>query len=468
MSMANNVQGARGVRAQPSRVRPMPIRRTVATRAVATPTGFPNIDPISTLTATITDDASTAEMTNCFVKEALDQLEYPNKMQKFLLTPMRETTVMLPVKMDNGEVEVFTGYRVQHNNSRGPFKGGIRFHSHVDIDDVRSLASLMTWKTACMDIPFGGGKGGICCNPKKMSTGELERMTRKFVQGIAPVIGEKEDIPAPDVNTGGREMAWFMDEYSKINGYAPGVVTGKPLLVHGSLGRDAATGRGLVFAIREALKAHNMGELANQTYVFQGFGNVAAWAAEIVSEMGAKVLAASNTSGAIYNEKGLDIKALRAHVAAGKPLVEFPGATPLGANEDVLHIKCDVLCPSALGGVITGANADKLQCKLIGEGANGPITPAGDKILRDRGIIVLPDIYANGGGVTVSYFEWVQNLQCFRWTEEEVNQRLDRTMTDAFAAIWSVHKAHKVPLRTAAFMLALQRVSTAAVQRGFF
>mmetsp|Transcript_11863 Transcript_11863/g.25473 ORF Transcript_11863/g.25473 Transcript_11863/m.25473 type:complete len:449 (-) Transcript_11863:687-2033(-) len=410
--------------------------------------------------------ASHAAATNTFIKEALNELDYPEKLQKLLLTPQREMSVELVMQMDNGEIEVFNAYRVQHNNSRGPYKGGLRYHPQVDIDDVRSLASLMTWKTAVMDIPFGGAKGGITVDPRKLSERELEKLTRKLVVAIKEIIGTYEDIPAPDMNTDAKVMAWFFDEYSKYKGFNPGVVTGKPVYLHGSLGREAATGRGTVFAIRELLKAMQLGKVQDQQYVIQGFGNVGAWAADILQEQGGKVVAVSDVSGAIHNDKGINIKALRQHIASGKALVEFKEATSFDKAE-ILNTPCDVLIPAAIGGVITEANAAKLQCKMVVEAANGPTTPDGDKILRDRGITVLPDIYTNGGGVTVSFFEWVQNLQNFKWEEEDVNRKLDRKMTDAFAAIWEIHKQKNIPLRTAAFVKALQRVTRAEVHRGF-
>ncbi|MEW5302066.1 MAG: hypothetical protein WDW36_004876 [Sanguina aurantia] len=410
--------------------------------------------------------SSHSENTNTFLREALNELEYPEKLQKLLLTPQREMTVELVVQLDNGELEVFNAYRVQHNNSRGPYKGGLRYHPHVDLDDVRSLASLMTWKTAVMDIPFGGAKGGITVDPKKLSERELEKLTRKLVLAIKDIIGVYEDIPAPDMNTDGKVMAWFFDEYSKYKGFSPGVVTGKPVYLHGSLGREAATGRGTVFAIRELLRAMKLGVIKDKTFVIQGFGNVGAWAAELLQELGGKVIAISDVSGAIYNEKGLDILALRKHSAAGKSLKEFTEATAID-KDSILGIKCDILIPAAVGGVITGANAHTLQCTAVVEAANGPTTPEGDAILRERGITVLPDILANGGGVTVSFFEWVQNLQNFKWEEDDVNRKLDRKMTDAFEAVWSIHQERKITLRTAAFVKALQRVTQAELHRGF-
>lgn len=409
---------------------------------------------------------SHAENTNTFILEALQHLEYPERLQKLLLTPEREVAVELAILRDNGEVATFNAYRVQHDNSRGPYKGGLRFHPAVDIDDVRSLASLMTWKTAVMDIPFGGAKGGVTVDPKTLSDRELEILTRKLVQALRPILGVYEDIPAPDMNTGAREMAWIFDEYTKFAGFSPGVVTGKPVWLHGSLGREAATGRGTVFAIRELLKALKMGEIKDKTFVIQGFGNVGSWAAQILYDMGGRVVAVADAFGAVANEEGLNINDVRAHVGAKHELASFPDATAI-PKEDILTVPCDVLIPAAIGGVITGANAGDLNCKIVVEAANGPTTPEADQIMRQRGIVALPDIYTNGGGVTVSFFEWVQNLQNFRWTEEEVNGKLDRVMTEAFEAIWEIHEQDGLPLRTAAFVKALQRVTRARIHRGF-
>jgi glutamate dehydrogenase (NAD(P)+) len=409
---------------------------------------------------------SHAENTNTFIKEALEHLEYPERLQKLLLTPEREVTVELAILKDNGEVETFKAYRVQHENSRGPFKGGLRYHPAVDLDDVRSLASLMTWKTAVMDIPFGGAKGGVTVDPSTLSERELEILTRKLVQAMRPILGTYEDIPAPDMNTGAREMAWIFDEYTKFAGFSPGIVTGKPVWLHGSLGREAATGRGTAIAIRELLKALKMGEIKGKSFVIQGFGNVGSWAAKILHDQGGRIIAVADAFGAIANEKGLDINALRDHIKDGRALSTYPDAVAI-PTENILTVPCDVLIPAALGGVITKDNAEHIQCKVLIEAANGPTTPEADHILRKRGIVALPDIYTNGGGVTVSFFEWVQNLQNFKWSEEEVNEKLDKVMTEAFAGIWEVHEKNKLPLRTAAFVVALQRVTRARVHRGF-
>ena len=410
--------------------------------------------------------SSHAENTNQFISEALEHLQYPERLQKMLLAPEREVVVELEVVRDSGEVDTYKAYRVQHCNSRGPYKGGLRFHPQVDLDDVRSLASLMTWKTAVMDIPFGGAKGGITVDPTTLSERELEHLTRKLVQALKPVLGVYEDIPAPDMNTGGREMAWIFDEYSKFSGFSPGVVTGKPVWMHGSLGRDAATGRGTVFAIREALRALKMGEIKDKTFVIQGFGNVGSWAAQILHEHGGKVVAVADAFGAIANERGLDVPSLRRHIQSQHSLASFPDGIAI-PNDGILNVPCDVLIPAALGGIITEKNVKDLQCKMIVEAANGPTTFEADLMLRERGIPVLPDIYTNGGGVTVSFFEWVQNLQNFKWTEEEVNEKLDFHMVNSFKDIWEICESDNLPLRTAAFALSLQRVTRARVHRGF-
>lgn len=410
--------------------------------------------------------SSHSENTNTFIREALHRLEYPAKLQKLLLTPEREVLVELVITRDNGEIETFNAYRVQHDNSRGPYKGGLRYHPKVDLDDVRSLASLMTWKTAVMDIPFGGAKGGISVDVKTLSERELEKLTRKLVQAIKEVIGPRTDIPAPDMHTGAREMAWIFDEYSKYDGFSPAVVTGKPVYLHGSWGRESATGRGTVFAVRELLKASGDGEIKGKKFVIQGFGNVGAWAAELFADMGGVVTTVSDASGAVHNPNGLDIRKLREHVADGQKLAAFQGGNSIPSDEVLLQ-PCDVLVPAAIGGVITDEVARKVQARYVAEAANGPTTPEGDKVLRDRGIVVLPDIYTNAGGVYVSYLEWVQNLQHFRWPEDDINRKLDEAMIESFQDIWEVHQTQKVPLRTAAFIKALQRVTRAHIHRGF-
>ena len=389
-------------------------------------------------------------------------------MIEVLKSPKRELTVNFPVKMDNGSVRVFTGYRVQHNEARGPFKGGIRYHPQVDIDEVKALSSWMTWKTAVVDIPYGGAKGGIIANPKEMSVGEIERMTRRYASEILIIIGPEKDIPAPDVNTGGREMAWIMDTYSMQKGYpVPGVITGKPRELGGSLGRPEATSRGLVFCVREAAKKMGL-NLKGATVAIQGYGNVGAFAHKLIErDYGCKVIAVSDSQGGIVNEKGLKYDEVWAHKQKTGQVKGFPGSKPI-SNEEILELKVDVLLPCALENVITKDNAGKIKAKISGEGANGPTTFEADAILWKNGVLVLPDILANSGGVTVSYFEWVQNNYNYYWTEDEVNKSLDTKITAAFHEVWDMHEKHKCNMRDAAYLVAVKRVADATKLRGFF
>jgi len=389
-------------------------------------------------------------------------------MIEVLKSPKRELHVHFPVKMDDGSVRVFTGYRVQHNEARGPYKGGIRYHPQVDIDEVRALSSWMTWKTATVDIPYGGAKGGIICDPKKMSVGEIERMTRRYASEIAIIIGPEKDIPAPDVNTGGREMAWIMDTFSMQKGYpVPGVVTGKPRELGGSLGRPEATSRGLVFCVREAAKKTGL-NLKGATVAIQGYGNVGAFAHKLIErDYGCKVIAVSDSQGGIVNEKGLKYDEVWAHKQKTGQVKGFAGSKPV-SNEEILNLKVDVLLPCALENVITKDNAGKINAKISGEGANGPTTFEADAIMWKNGVLVLPDILANSGGVTVSYFEWVQNNYNYYWTEEEVNKRLDAKITAAFREVWDMHEKHKCNMRDAAYLVAVKRVADATRLRGFY
>lgn len=385
-----------------------------------------------------------------------------------LKAPKRELSVNFPVKMDDGNVKVFTGYRVQHNEARGPYKGGIRYHQQVDIDEVRALASWMTWKTATVDIPYGGAKGGIIANPKTMSVGEIERMTRRYASEISIIIGPEKDIPAPDVNTGGREMAWIMDTYSMQKGYAcPGVITGKPREIGGSLGRPEATSRGLVFCVREAAKKIGL-NLKGATVAIQGYGNVGAFAHMLIErDFGASVIAVSDSQGGIISEKPLKYAEVMAHKKKTGSVKGFPGTKPI-SNEAILELKVDVLLPCALENVITKDNAGKIKAKMSGEGANGPTTFEADQMLHKNGVLVLPDILANAGGVTVSYFEWVQNNYNYYWTEQEVNDRLDHKITKAFHEVWDMKEKHKCNMRDAAYLVAVKRVADATKLRGFF
>ena len=408
---------------------------------------------------------SAYETTNHFISQAFDILELGETARIALTTPARELRVELLITKDDGTLGHYIGYRVQHDDSLGPYKGGLRYHPHVDIDHVRSLASLMTWKTALIGVPFGGGKGGIQVDPRELSHGELERLTRKFVDAIRDFIGPSTDIPAPDMNTNAEVMSWIFDHYSRYYGFSPGVVTGKPVGLHGSLGRNAATGRGCMFALREVLK-HDGKKLSDVRVSVQGYGNVGSWGARLMAEQGAKIVATSDIEGAIHNPDGINIAALDEHVAAHGSVVGFPGAQALDPN-DVLTYDCDVVMPAAIGHVFDAENAREVKAKYILEGANGPTSVEADAIFEERGIVAIPDIYANAGGVTVSYFEWTQNTQQIRWTEEDINSRLEKHMVDAHTAIREVMEEYGISMRKAGFTLAVKRVIAAANLRGF-
>lgn len=397
---------------------------------------------------------------------AADLINLDAYMRRILLQPFREVTVEVPVRMDDGRVEVFTGYRIQHNGARGPCKGGIRYHPEADKDEVLGLATIMTWKTALLDIPFGGAKGGVTVDPRRLSRLELERLTRRFTQRIAIVLGPYRDIPAPDVNTNAQVMAWLLDEYSSRHGYTPAVVTGKPVSLGGSLGREEATGRGVMYVMEEYGRDFGI-PLAGSRVVIQGFGNVGSHLARLlVAEHGAKVIAVSDVSGGTVNESGLDIAGLIRHTAERRPVPEWNGGRAI-TNEEIWTIPCDWLVPAALGGVITReANAGTLACRVVVEAANEPTTPIADRILEERGIPVIPDFLANAGGVTVSYFEWSQNLQQHRWSLEEVNGELRTAMRTAYVQVRDMVRARGVPLRTAAYAIAIERVAEAERLRG--
>ena len=395
---------------------------------------------------------------------AADLIGLDETIRTSLNVPDRELMVEVPLRKDDGTIESFRGYRVQHNNSRGPFKGGIRYHEEVDLDEVRSLAALMTWKTALVDIPYGGGKGGISVNPSTLSELELERLSRRFFRAINPIIGVNRDIPAPDVNTNPQIMAWFMDEYGMINGHTPGIVTGKPIELGGSLGRNAATGKGTAIIARETANLLNM-DLEGASVVIQGFGNVGSFAGRFLNEMGSKIIAVSDVNGGLYDPDGLDITSLIEYNNKNGTIKGFSQGD-LVSNEDILNIECDFLIPAALGGVIHKMNVEKLNCRVIIEAANGPVTPPADDILFKKGVYVVPDILTNAGGVTVSYFEWVQNLQQFQWTEEEVNEKLENKMVAAFNEVSSMMKSKKTSMRMAAFAVAIDRVAKSFELRG--
>ncbi len=386
---------------------------------------------------------------------------------EILKYPKRELTVNFPVHMDDGSYKVFTGYRIQHNLSRGPAKGGIRYHPNVTLDDIRALAMLMTWKCAVVNLPFGGAKGGVICNPKKMSIRELEHLTRRYTTEISIIIGPNYDIPAPDVYTDAQVMSWMMDTYSMHIGYSiPAVVTGKPVCIGGSEGRAEATGRGCMFVILEALKHLGIG-LDEITVAIQGFGKVGGVAAQLLHEEGCRVVAISDSQGGIYNPKGLDIPAILEHKKKTGNVTDFPDVDVI-SNAELLEINCTVLLPAALENQITVENADKIKAKIIAEGANGPTTPAADRILCDRGIFLIPDILANAGGVTVSYFEWVQDLQFFFWKENEVNEKLRDIMVGSFEQVLATAQEYQTDMRTAASVLAVDRVASAGLQRGIY
>ena len=366
--------------------------------------------------------------------------------------------------MDSGEIGNFVGYRVQHSNARGPFKGGLRYHPHVDQDEARSLASLMTWKTAVVDIPFGGGKGGIDCDPNKLSKAELERITRRFVDKIHDFIGPDKDIPAPDVGTDAQVMAWIMNEYSKFHGFHPAVVTGKPVEYHGSAGREAATGFGVAIVARETL-ARMQKTIAGTTFAIQGYGNVGSFTARYLHAQGGKVVSVSDAYGGLTNPEGIDVPALDSHVTATRKIVGFKGADSF-TNEQLLTMPVDVLIPAALGGVFDAEMAKAVRAKLIVEAANGPTWPDADAVFKARGIPVVPDILANAGGVVVSYFEWVQNLQHFRWPLEQIQREEESRMVEGFQKVYDLSQRKNCSLRTAAFMLAIKRVGRARVLGG--
>ena len=396
-----------------------------------------------------------------------DRLNLDPSIREKLAVVKREVTVNFPVKMDDGRFKVFTGFRVQHDIARGPAKGGIRYHPAVCLEEVRALAMLMTWKCAVVNIPFGGAKGGVKCNPKEMSEGELERLTRRYTSEIIILIGPETDIPAPDMYTDSKVMGWIMDTYSMQKGFSvPGVVTGKPLSIGGSLGRSGATGRGCANCI--SLAAEHLGmDLKGRTVSIQGFGKVGAEAAKILDEIGCKIIVVGDSRGGIFSQKGIDVADLIRHKKESGSVVGFRDADNI-SNAEVLEISCDILIPAALENQIWEGNADKIQAKIIAEGANGPTTPKADDILADRGIFVIPDILANAGGVIVSYFEWVQNIQEYFWPEKRINRELQRILTDSFGRVLEISKKEKISMKMAAYCLAVDRVAQATKDRGIY
>jgi len=388
-------------------------------------------------------------------------------MRRVLRVPKRELTVNFPVTMDDGHVEVFTGYRVQHNVSRGPAKGGIRYHQDVTRDEVRALAMWMTWKCAVVNIPYGGGKGGVIVDPKQLSQRELEGLTRRFTTEISPIIGPDRDIPAPDVNTNSQTMAWIMDTFSMHHGYTiPGVVTGKPIAIGGSLGRNEATARGAVFTLLKASKALDL-SLKGARVAIQGYGNAGSIAADLLAREGSVIIAVSDSSGGIFNPKGLDPAKVSAWKKEHGTVVGFPGADEV-SNQEILELECEILVPAALENQITQHNAHRIKARIVAEAANGPTTPEADEILADHGVFLIPDILCNAGGVTVSYFEWVQDMQSFFWTEERINESLKEIMDRAFEAVYEMSTTREVDMRTAAYMVAVARVAEATTLRGLY
>jgi glutamate dehydrogenase (NAD(P)+) len=407
-------------------------------------------------------DGSSFAAVSHYFNMAAERLGINDGLRTVLQMPEREVQVQIPVRLSDGRIHVFTGYRVQHNSARGPYKGGLRYHEQVSLDEVRALAALMTWKTAIVDVPFGGAKGGVNCAAADLSEEELELITRTFVDRIADVLGPNHDIPAPDVNTNAAVMAWIMDEYGKLHGDNPAVVTGKPVSLGGSIGRESATGRGVVHVLQEAARSLDL-QLSDTRVVVQGFGNVGSWTAQIAAELGCKVIGVSDVSGAIHSEAGIDPSLLARHVAEGGELVQYAQAGHADGVEQItpqelLALECEVLIPAALGNVINAANASSVRARILVEGANDPTTPQADEILNDDGVLVIPDVLANAGGVIVSYFEWAQNLQRFSWDAQEVNDRLAARMCRAYAQVAERAHTNQTSMRLAAYELGIGRV----------
>lgn len=431
----------------------------MAISAKAVPQAIPRIAP--------REDLNVFRISQIQFDIAAEHLKLDPGLRQVLRTPKRMMEVAVPTKMDNGQVKVFQGYRVQHNMARGPAKGGIRYHPNVTLDEVKALAMWMTWKTATVNIPFGGAKGGVICDAKRMSKPELERMTRRYCAEILPIIGPERDIAAPDVYTDAQTMAWFMDTYSASVGHSEfASVTGKPIGLGGSEGRNEATARGCLFVVEEACKVKKM-NLRGATVAIQGFGNAGSIAARLFTEKKAKVIAISDSRGGVHNSRGIDpYKAARYKERSGT-VVGMPGTSRI-SNDDLLTMKCDILIPAALETVITLNNVDLIKAKIVAEAANGPTTPHADEALAKRGIMVLPDVLANSGGVTTSYFEWVQDLQSFFWSEAEVNTKLEAVMRRAFQEVYEMSRKNHVHMRTGAYMLAVGRVADATVVRGLY
>jgi glutamate dehydrogenase (NAD(P)+) len=419
------------------------------------------------MTQEVADTSSAWQVALQQYDRAADKLNLGSAVREVLRKAKREVTVHFPVQLDDGSINVFTGYRVWHNVTRGPAKGGIRFHPLTDLQEMRALAMWMTWKCACVKIPYGGAKGGVTCDPKKLSPRELERMTRRFTTELGDILGPDSDIPAPDVNTNAQVMAWMMDTYSMHHGYSvTGVVTGKPVSIGGSEGRQEATGRGVVYMVQEAAKGIDL-DLRGARVVVQGYGNAGESVARFLGELGARVIAVSDSRGGVFNGDGLDLPLVTRHKQETGSVIGAPRTRAVN-NEELFELDCDILVPAALEGVITERNAPHIQARIIAEAANGPTNPAADDILRERGVVVIPDILCNAGGVTVSYFEWVQDREEFFWSLDEINARLRRIMVRAYEDVQRTAIEHDIDLRLAAYMLAVSRVAEATMTRGIY
>jgi glutamate dehydrogenase (NAD(P)+) len=410
-------------------------------------------------------EVSNWDIVNHYFDIAADRIGLRDDVAAVMRSSYREVQVQVPVTLSDGRIHVFSGFRVQHNGARGPYKGGIRFHPEVDLDEVRALAMLMTWKTAVVGIPYGGAKGGVNIDARKCEAHELQTVARSFMDKIEKVLGPTRDIPAPDVGTNAQTMAWLMDEYGKLHGHTPAIVTGKPIALEGSYGREAATGRGVVFVLEEVAR-HLELELKGLTFAIQGFGNVGSWAARILHDKGGKLVAVDTVDGSIRSGAGIDPHRLYSFLIEGGDITEFPDSEAI-SKEDFLATECDVFIPAALGGMIHEHNADTLNCKVLLEGANSPTTPKADSILTDKGVYIAPDVLCNAGGVIVSYFEWVQNLQHFRWDEDEVNSRLEKIIKRGFREVAEKSTADGTAPRVAAYELGIQRVVEASRTRGY-
>jgi glutamate dehydrogenase (NAD(P)+) len=410
-------------------------------------------------------EQSTFDAVNEFFDGAADRLGLADSLREMLKRPWRELQVQIPVRMDDGQIQVFTGYRVQHNAARGPYKGGVRYHPDADIEEVRALASLMTWKTALVDLPFGGAKGGVQVDPRQLSNSELNRLTRRYTQSIDHLIAPNRDIPAPDLGTNAQTMAWIMDAYGQLHGHSPAIVTGKPVEMGGSLGREAATGRGAMYILQEASRDFRL-DIQETRIVVQGFGNAGSWAARLMHDMGCKIIGVSDVDGGVYNPGGLDVDQMFEYQVKSGGIAGFRGGEGT-SNQELLELDCDVLVPAAIDNVITENNAGNIKAKLILEVANHPITPGADRILNEAGVTILPDILVNAGGVIVSYFEWTQNIQEFHWEEDRVNEELKKTILLAYHAVQSRASIEGITHRQASFEIGIQRVARVVELRGF-